>query len=652
MMKDNYGTHAVFCPACSRNISFISAATNFRVCDSCGAVIRRTKNGQTETVKQPLVSYTADRIQPGTTGFFEGSRFTVTGRFQVWTDDVVFNYWTVCSDDQITEWLAEGYGMFAWMSLSPVQHDFIPDQLDRLQTGSLISFPGTREELLVEKKQKLLFADGEGEWYMPDWGTEPYFIELAGMNGERYCVIYGGGEKIFLFSVKVVQRTDLSLNRLRETAETGVAKACPKCGHENILLAFPYSKSCACAACGTMYSIKGKDKIENHGIAGKGYFNYNLRVGSTGSVDGIAYQVVGYTEKQDHSAYQSKWREYTLYNRDTGFAFLSEYDGHWILLKEQWHAPVVKNVNNKILLFDNLQFDIYNQYTCSVSEATGEFPADIFDNGSTACYEYVNPPWIWIMERDHHEGIRWFKGEHITGRTLARSFPGINIPYKVGVGAVQPTGISSRNLIKATAIGLLLLALVYFISSAGKENRVLYSVDTPFPADTNKVSFVTEKFEFGKNSSNVKFDITAGVSNSWFELAVTMVNAKSGKEYSLEKGVEYYSGYEGGERWTEGGTHETAYFTRVPAGTYFFQLEGTREAAMTTGAALSYSFASVAPSFGITITYDVSNERNFWLSVLLFLIYPVVTYIRNYYRESGRWSNSPFVVSNNTDNDD
>ena len=54
--------------------------------------------------------------------------------------------------------------------------------------------------------------------------------------------------------------------------------------------------------------------------------------------------------------------------------------------------------------------------------------------------------------------------------------------------------------------------------------------------------------------SNLQFEpqvtIVAEVLDSWFSADITLVNEGTGKEYSLEKGVEYYSGYSDGEFWS------------------------------------------------------------------------------------------------------
>jgi hypothetical protein len=57
--------------------------------------------------------------------------------------------------------------------------------------------------------------------------------------------------------------------------------------------------------------------------------------------------VIGYVKKEEDNIYHSKWREYTLYNPQQGYAFLSEYEGNWIFIRENCNSPVLLNQNEK-----------------------------------------------------------------------------------------------------------------------------------------------------------------------------------------------------------------------------------------------------------------------------------------------------------------
>jgi Domain of unknown function (DUF4178) len=363
--------------------------------------------------------------------------------------------------------------------------------------------------------------------------------------------------------------------------------------------------------------------------------------GTTGLLLDIPYEVMGYTQKEEKNIYKSQWREYTLYNPQQGYAFLSEYDGHWILLKERTDCPVLFHKKEKNFNFDKKEFLLFNTYKYNVTSARGEFPHHIFNNGDTECSEYIHPPEIWIQEKDPKEGIRWFNGHHISHVDVKKAFSVQYMPLRTGTGAVQPGSMRNSQLIRGTFVALLVLVLSNFLTNIDKKEQVLFDQYFTFPDSSNTLQIVTPHYELDKRRSNLRFDVYADVSNSWFELNATLVNVKTGKQYNLEKGVEYYHGYSDGESWSEGSSREVAYFTRVPAGTYFLEMAGMRESGL-----------NQANHFSLKITYDVPSMRNLWIVLILFLSWPLIKFLLIRFTETARWRNSPYAAQHNIINEE
>jgi len=181
----------------------------------------------------------------------------------------------------------------------------------------------------------------------------------------------------------------------------------------------------------------------------------------------------------------------------------------------------------------------------------------------------------------------------------------------------------------AALFGLLFLLLLHLIATSDKEQRVLLNTVYNFTDTSNFISAVTEKYVLDKKSSNLRFRIDAPLENTWMELSVTLVNAQTGKEYAVEKGLEYYFGFSDGESWSEGSRAKDAYLTRIPAGTYFIQLDASRE-----------SSANRVNEFYLSITYDVASERNLWWSFFLIMLWIAGKYFYINTKEKARWSNS------------
>lgn len=620
------------CPVCQRLASFTHPETNLIEC-TCGSVLQRLEQRELSTVPVSIVLHKRSGIQPGTKGKWEGRSFTVLGRIYCWFEESVFNYWTIVWNDDKIGWLAESYGLYFIMEPTKLDKSQDDKKPNRSKPGSLAEL-FSRNEFILNKKQVTLSWEAEGEVFLPFIQTRFTFFDYASPTGEQVTVVEGTGEHTAPFRVYPATFKSLSLEGLRQSYIPPKTFTCKQCQQPVSVLSYPLAQSCVCGNCGTPYSMQNGIDFKKDGST-LPVESMAIQTGSVGKLRGTEYSVVGYTEKEEVNAYHSQWREYTLFNEQEGFAFLSEYDGHWIYLKEAGEAPVVLHQNEKKVSFNGRDYAVFNSYTYKVVQAKGEFPYNIFDNQNTICKEYIDPPFIWIQERDKQEGIRWFSGSHISHHELRSAFPDAALKRAVGVGAVQPGSVSKRKLILATLVGLLAVFLAHFFTTTGNQSRQLFFNNYTFPDTVNAVSVVTGKYVFDKPKSNLKLVIFAPVQNSWFELGATLVNSETGKEYSLEKGVEYYRGVSDGESWSEGSNTENAYFTRIPAGTYFLQMQGTREA----------GFSGVR-DFSVEAIYDVTNNRNLWFALLLFILWPLVKYLYSSYQENERWRNSPYAQFN------
>jgi hypothetical protein len=343
--------------------------------------------------------------------------------------------------------------------------------------------------------------------------------------------------------------------------------------------------------------------------------------------------VIGYALKEEKNQYQSRWKEYTLYNAAEGFAFLSEYNGHWIYIREQGNAPIITKTA-QTLHYNGKYYELFNRYTYLIVNAQGEFPYNIFNPDGTDVREFIAPPEVWIQELSKREGITWFRGEHIEGREVKNNFDlPAGLPEKIGIGAVEPKiTVNKDRLVMMTIAGIVFLVIVHILNNSFKQSRELVNGVYSFNDSTNVVTLASQKFTLDKWRSNLRFDVEAPVDNSWFELNTTLVNAATGTEYSISQGVEYYYGTSEGESWSEGSRDAVAYLGQIPAGTYFLQVTGQRES----------SFYNRLREFRLRVRYDVSTTRNMWLCLLLLLIWPVVQYFRTNNIEKQRWYNSPF----------
>ncbi len=469
----------------------------------------------------------------------------------------------------------------------------------------------------------------EGEIYLPGWKGILEILEFSATDGTHIEVHAYLSNLIVAYETVYTSFEELKLTNTRKSSFKGKKNRCLNCSTEIVVKTWPYAQSCACSGCKARYELKqtgefvekGKDEAE---------IKFELSIGLTGIFNGITYEVIGCAQKQELNAYKSKWKEYTLFNEQDGYAFLSEYEGHWILVKEKGDTPVMELSNDSSFKYGSDEFRLYNEYSCKVIDSVGEFPYNIYDDQSLKVREYINPPEMWIREKSNAEGINWFLGQHVSKHTVSNEFA-VGLPWKSGVGAIEPKGyLAPRKLIIVTLAMLLLIFAVHAIMASSMKEKVLLQNVYQMPDSIATLNVVSDKFELHKWKSNLAFDIKAPVSNNWFELAITLVNTTTGQEFTLEQGVEYYSGYSGGESWSEGRNAETAYLSSIPAGTYFLQLQASSDP------------SNKVSDFQLKVTNDMPMEKNMWVMVFLVLLWPLIKYLFNRYYERERWRNSDY----------
>ena len=624
------------CPSCSKLITFSHPPITIVTCP-CGTVVSRKEGGQLLSKPYYIVPEPKDLIQPGTEGVWNGRKFTVLGRIRAWIEEFVLNYWTIAYEDGQVTYLVEGYGLYAVYEPATIERRLSTKDLDEVK-------PGVRRDLfpqktyVLERKYTCYKWEVEGAVYLPESNSSFRIFEWAHFSGHRIELMELRPDQVLPFSVSYTSFAQLRLTQLRAPSYEGKTFSCAHCGTPNTIRAFPYAQSYACPHCGSRYSLQDGVQFKKLPDRNNTDSGPNITLGARGVLKGIEYDVVGYAQKEEQNQYRSRWKEYTLYNPQEGFAFLSEFDGHWIYIRERGKAPVLPKHQVKEFTYLEEPFQLYNAYRFEVVNAAGTFPYNLFNDSEKEVNEFISPPEVWIREQCPREGLIWYFGEHIDAKQLETAFDGhIVLPYKTGVGAVEPKGfISPLKLATVTFAGVLLLLMAHILTVATKQKRVVFSKEAFFSDSVNTINLVTDRFQLEKWRGNLQFDVYAPVSNSWFELNAILVNMGTGTEYGLEKGVEYYHGYTDGESWREGSTSETAYLSQIPSGEYQLQIQGIRA-----GSSSLYGNSGPA-SFAVTVTYDTPNHRNLVVCLILLLLWPFVQYNIIQYNEKKRWYNSPF----------
>jgi hypothetical protein len=370
-----------------------------------------------------------------------------------------------------------------------------------------------------------------------------------------------------------------------ENALQPAGVACPGCG--TLVPNIDTENSCyfACAQCYTFFRKKGKTQPE---IVKKFYPSEMvvppIPVGTTGTLDGKQFTVVGFMKKTD-TTHENRWHEYLLYNNTLDNYFtLAEYKGHWTLL---WVSQLkgiklygAGSFHEMRSFSPNRTFRQYTKYSFEIEWASGEFDWDITtDEGPhMEVYEFVDAPDIIVTEEDGDKKV-CYQGKFVDRTDVAVGF-GVSLsslPPKFGAGVLEiPKFIEQEkpmNRFTLLLIGIVLLSP--FIISMFKPSRLVFNEVYRTTKDTSAWSsinpIVTPPFEV-KHSGALNVEFVTNITNNWIELQASLVNDKTGKTYEFTKALEFYQGYEGGESWSEGDFESDVNFSSVPAGTYHINL--------------------------------------------------------------------------------
>lgn len=619
------------CPGCDNLVVPDSPGPAYLV-HSCKNVLKY--DGQIQLANLMAVPEFPELIQPGTTINWNNITYTVSGRVRIQLTESFINFWDLRSLNGDDYLLMEGYGLYAMLKEADQKfgNEFIQYGRKR-DLGSNIKWE--KDTFLLEEKDEIKDLHFEGEIRMPAAKLNGDFFSLSSPKGINYIIVEWTPNNPVTYQLTDTSFTELGMRNLREPQPGTKKFYCQSCNEALPVTLFPYVNSVVCKSCHMQHSYK-----HGNGFVKRKLIDYRLKatipVGAEGTLKGIKFRVTGYTEKEETNSPNTFWREYTLYNPEEGFAFLSEYNGHWIYLRQKLDAPVLLDNRTDEFELDNESWIKYNSYWAKIRSAEGEFPNDVFNDSATEIKEFISPPEMWSREKEDDKAITWYFGESVSPAAIQQAFNVQEMPKKAGVGALQQTGyMSNYKMVVLWLVGLGILLLIHTVIMFSRQDRKLFHTDYVFMDTTSSQSIITPKFDLDKDLSNIEININSPVSNSWFELGATLVNTETGAEITQEKGVEFYSGISDGESWSEGSTKDEIWFNAVPKGTYMLQLQGVRP---TTSDAVS--------SFSLDITYDVPSHRNFWFIALFWSVLIFLKALYQHQIEARRWDPGAFVSNN------
>jgi len=243
--------------------------------------------------------------------------------------------------------------------------------------------------------------------------------------------------------------------------------------------------------------------------------------------------------------------------------------------------------------------------------------------------DYVSPPRLLSREKTGNE-VTWSLGEYTPPRRVWEAFalPG-DPPRPRGTYANQPSPHAEhRRLWPLFALFATILVVALIARAVGGNKPVLLQQDLTYDSvagDANVV--VTEPFQVEGRPSTLRVAVRTDVDNGWAAFEMTLVEQATGRTREFTREVGYYSGYEDGERWTEGSRQGGVTVPSVPAGTYRLVIAPQ---------------ASAPVTYDVRVTRDTPSVLMYLLALLALLIPPAVRGLQHVSFEHARWMESDY----------
>lgn len=621
------------CPNCGGPIEFAWAQSVQTVCPHCQSLVVRH---DVDVKALGIVASVPPDISPvriGTRGRFEGTAFEVVGRIVYEYEDGGWNEWHIVFDNGGSGWLSDAQAEYA------ISRPFDPGAAlpaaSTLAAG--MSIRVVDRSYVVTTITKARYVAVEGELPFVTWEREwATFADLKTTTGYFATLDYSDDPPL-LFAGRVADVDELSFTNLREPASLVDEKAvrgfnCTACGAAIALRAGQHTVTVACPSCGTVVSPRNRNLRLVQEAQARMSHAPKIPLGSRGTLDGDTWDVVGFQYRTiSVEGEQYGWDEYLLFNPLKGFRYLSEYQGHWNVIRPLRSVPGGDRISTAE--YDGHTFKRFQGAHATTRVVYGEFPWMVRAGDVVETVDFVAPPLMLSSEREGDDET-WSIGTYTPGKAIWQAFNLQGwVPGPVGVFANQPSPYAGRPRVYWRMFGLLLLLWVAFVTArcglAG--NRVVHETRAEFTkaADEANTAFVTPEFDIPGSMANVEVEaMSPMLRNGWMSLPMALVNVETGTAIDFGAELSFYSGTEDGESWTEDERTRRVTLPSVPGGRYLLRIEPTSGQV---GQRLPYV---------VVLRRDVPHWLLAWIAIGLLAIPPILSSMSAAGFESRRWAES------------
>ncbi len=430
------------CPHCGAAVEFASAASASAVCSYCRSTLVRDGDALRRIGVSAELFDDHTPLQLGASGRRQGIGFTLVGRLQYGYSAGSWNEWHALFDNGRSAWLSEDNGAYVLAFDAAPPADAPP--LADLRAGSRVLADGRAWDVASVVSARLIAA--EGELPAPPRLQGDFIVcDLRNPAGE-VATLHGSDPARLGWSVgRSVTLAELAMQGLKDIAEKTLgarAPDCPSCGAP-LAITLASTRSVVCGQCAAVVEVSqglGADlahyQQNNAGVRGAEPL---IPLGSTALPGHLAlggpplrWQVVGYLERctvpgpgDDETSF---WREYLLYEREAGFAFLVDTDEGWSWVRPLTGAPAVQGNE---AAWEGVRYRQRWRYAARVTWVQGEF--------------------YWRLQRDEHALVTDYEGRGgDAARRLSREQTRDEVTWSAGV-TLAASAVADAFAISASA---------------------------------------------------------------------------------------------------------------------------------------------------------------------------------------------------------
>lgn len=369
-------------------------------------------------------------------------------------------------------------------------------------------------------------------------------------------------------------------------------------------------------------TANGTDKMSS--------FEFHIPVGNSIVLEGQTFWVSNVILKKSSDG--ESWREYELVSEKNHYKYLTEEYGNWTISEQ---VELNKDCNKQEIHYKDKDFALFDKGNYQNNSGIGFFDFKLNQN-NLEYKDFVCSPYLLSVEVEEREQIVYY-GHHISAKEVKKLFNLDIIPWKSKIGMVQPFYYDFGNTLAIFGYAALIILVSHLIFYQTSSNQLVYS-NTVDLANNNDKEITTEVFELKGPIAPLKIYIETNVSNSWLATDFSLINQTTGETAHFSKDVEYYYGYEDGENWSEGSSSDDFNICGVSSGKYKITYTPNKDTNDVDNSTMK-----------IEVYWDKSDNWNFMIVLVTFLVISVILYYFKNNFEQRRWYDSNYSPYNKED---